>query len=401
MHCSWLFRKARVTRWACTKVWSGRPKEVNRTGNNFWLATCRTVTAASISKTISTPIRAGPAVTLGRVRAAPPEEFETSALIGFLADGWGFDVDSAEYTAVGAGGYHWIVRDRKGTRAFVTIDELDRKPWLKDKRESVFDGLRRAFDTAAALHDSGLGFVVAPIPTNRGETLRRIGQRHTISVFPFVAGQAGRFGHYDTFERAAVANMLAELHRATPAVASVAGITGVELPGRRQIEAALQELNQTWSGGPFSEPARQALAVHASDVAELLALADRLAADVERRGGEWVVTHGEPHASNVMRTGESYVLVDWDTVALAPPERDLWMVVGDTGDAATIYADATGHEIDEAAVDFFRLTWDLKDLATCIDVMRAPHHRSEDTLREFEGLRTCVAIRDQWAALLE
>ena len=335
------------------------------------------------------------------MRAAPPEEFETSALIGFLADGWGFNVDSADYAAVGAGSYHWVVRDRKGTRAFVTVDELDRKPWLKDKRESVFDGLRRAFDTAAVLRDGGLEFVVAPIRTNSGETVRRVGERHTIALFPFVDGQVGRFGHYDTVERTAVVKILAELHQATPVVASVAGSTGVELPGRRQVEAALHELNQTWLGGPFSEPARQALADHASDVADLLALADRLAADVAGHGSEWVITHGEPHASNVMQIGESYALVDWDTVALAPPERDLWMVVGDTGDVATIYTDATGHQVDQVAVDFFRLTWDLKDLATCIDVVRAPHRRSEDTVREFEGLTNCVAIRDQWAALLE
>ena len=165
-------------------------------------------------------------------------------------------------------------------------------------------------------------------PTS-GETVRRIGQRHTIALFPFVDGHAGRFGRYeDAAERAAVVEMLAELHRATPAVASVAREIGLEVPGRRQIEAGLRELNQTWSGGPFSERARRALAAHASDVAELLALADRLAADVAGRRGEWVVTHGEPHAANVMRTGESHVLVDWDTVALAPPERDLWIERG-------------------------------------------------------------------------
>ena len=39
------------------------------------------------------------------------------------------------------------------------------------------------------------------------------------------------------------------------------------------------------------------------------------------------MTHGEPHAGNVMRTDEGRLLVDWDTVALAPPERDLWMLV--------------------------------------------------------------------------
>ena len=30
-----------------------------------------------------------------------------------------------------------------------------------------------------------------------------------------------------------------------------------------------------------------------------------------------------------MRVGDKLVLLDWDTVALAPPERDLWMVVYD------------------------------------------------------------------------
>ena len=184
-------------------------------------------------------------------------------------------------SAVGGGSYHWVVRDVDGTRRFVTVDDLDQKPWLGDSRDSVFVGLRRASDTAAALHDLGLGFVVAPIRTDRGETVRRIGQRHAIALFPFVDGHAGRFGHYeDAITRVAVVEMLADLHRATPAVTSVVREIGLEVPGRRHIEAGLHERNETWSGGPFSERARQALAAHAADVADLLALADRLAADV-------------------------------------------------------------------------------------------------------------------------
>ena len=332
---------------------------------------------------------------------ALPEDFDADALNGFLADAWGFEVEAVEYAALGGGSYHWVVEDLETTRGFVTVDDLDRKPWLGDTPESVFDGLRRCFDTAVALRDNGLGFVVAPIPASGGETVRRIGPRHTIALFPFVDGRAGRFGEYDAAERAAVPTMLAELHRATPAVASIARSIDLALPGRRGLESALEAVNERWSGGPFSEPSRQALARHASDVAELLALADRLSAEVATSSSSWVVTHGEPHAGNLMRTAEGHVLVDWDTVALAPPERDLWMLVEEDADGASAYTAATGHELDHVAVDFFRLTWDLKDLATCIDVMRAPHRRTEDTLREFEGLRTCVAIRDQWSALLE
>jgi spectinomycin phosphotransferase len=189
--------------------------------------------------------------------------------------------------------------------------------------------------------------------------------------------------------------MLAELHRATPAVASVARTVGLEVPGRGHIEAALRETAQTWSGGPFSEPAREAFAVRASDVAELLALADRLAAGVAARGARSVLTHGEPHSANVMRTDTGHVLVDWDTVALAPPERDLWMVVGDSAAEAALYAEATGRQVDDVAVSFFRLTWDLKDLAEWLNVLRSPHRETEDTVNTYEGLTNLVALLGQ------
>jgi spectinomycin phosphotransferase len=335
------------------------------------------------------------------VRAAPPEELETSTLIDVLADGWGFAVEAVQYEAVGGGSYHWVVEDVEGTRRFVTADDLDQKPWLGETRESAFDGMRRAFDTAVALRDGGLGFVVAPILTRRGETVRRIGPSHSVALFPFVAGEAGTFGRYEAGERAALLTMLAELHAATPVVGSVAGRVDLDLPGRRRLEAALRDLSRAWSGGPFSEPARRALARRSDDVAELLALGDRLSIDVARRRTDWVVTHGEPHGGNVMRVGETRVLVDWDTVALAPPERDLWMLVGDDGDEANGYADATGHELDAAAMNFFRLRWDLADIAAFTDLLRSPHHHTEDTEKAHDALRFYVGSRDRWAALLE
>jgi spectinomycin phosphotransferase len=331
---------------------------------------------------------------------ALPTGIETDTVIAALADGWGLDVDGADYAAVGGGSYHWVVTAVGGTCGFVTVDDLDHKLWLGDTRDAACEALGRAFDTAAVLRAAGLEFVVAPVPTSRGESLRRIGPRHTIALFPFVGGEAGRFGHYDDGVRAALASMLAELHVATPAAGSAPRGLGLELPGRRTLEAALRDLDQTWSGGPLSEPARHVFARHAGDVAEFLSVADRLAAAVEKRGSPWVVTHGEPHSANVMRTDSGHVLVDWDTVALAPRERDLWMLVEDGGENLTGYTDATGHELDGEAVDFFRLTWDLKDLAEYLNVLRSPHHESEDTVRDLEGLTRSVPSRDQWSRLL-
>jgi spectinomycin phosphotransferase len=307
--------------------------------------------------------------TLSGVRALP-EGFEARDLTGSLAEGWGFDVVAAEYPPVGGGSYHWAVRDRAGERGFVTVDDLDRKPWFGDIRESVFEGLTGAFDTAFALREGGLDFVVAPIPTSRGETVRRIGPRYTIALFPFVDGQAGNFGEYEPAERAAIVAMLAELHAARPAATTRK--IDLQLPGRGELEEALRTLDEPWPGGPLSEPARELLARNASYVAGLFALFDRLLADVAS-STNWVVTHGEPHAGNVIKTGDGYVLIDWDTVAIAPPERDLWMLADD----------ATHQD----AVHFFRLTWTLADIAAFTDLLRSPHRDSADTVKAYDALK--------------
>ena len=326
---------------------------------------------------------------------------EESAIVGALHEGWGIDVRSLTYAAVGAGSYHWLVGARDGMRAFVTIDDLDAKLWLGSTRESVLAGLERAFDTARALADHGLPFVTAPVLTGRGETLRRLGPRYTVALFPFVDGEPGRWGEPTAQERAAVFVLLAQLHASTPAVRATATSLGLELPGRHVLEAALRELDEPWTGGPFSEPAREGTARHASAIVELLALADSFAADVEQRGAPWVITHGEPHPGNVMRIGDGYVLVDWDTLALSARERDLWMVVDGDDGGAEAYARATGHEPDEVAVDFFRLTWDLKDLAEYLNVFRSPHNRNEDTERSVEFVQTFGSVRDRWASVLD
>jgi spectinomycin phosphotransferase len=328
-----------------------------------------------------------------------PDDFDPGALVAALAEGWDFDVENAAYAAVGGGSYHWFVTDVTGRRGFVTVDDLDQKPWLGDTRDKVFDGLARAFNTAVALRESGLGFVIAPIPTNHAETVRRVGPRYVVALFPFVDGQAGVFGQYNETERTAILRMLADLHAATWTVSSVANRMGLDIPGRQSLESALDDVNQPWSAGPLSEGARQALARHASDVAEMLALADRLAADVARSRGNWVVTHGEPHAGNIMRTRSGYVLIDWDTVALGPPERDLWMLAGDDAVEMTIDSSATGHQLDPAALHYFRLRWDLADIASFIDLLRSPHPHNEDSVRAFDNLRSGLLTRDRIATM--
>lgn len=302
-------------------------------------------------------------------------------MIAALADGWGLTTNRIEHLPVGAGSYHWLAVDGAGKGHFVTVDDLDQKTYLGPDRDSAFERLRCALDTAHALRrHAGLEFVVAPLPTPRAETVRRIGSRHAATVYPFVQGTPPGFGAIlEPNERVALVRMLARLHEADPAMVPFARQIAVALPARRSLERALGQLDVVWSGGPFSEPTRALLAEHAAGIRRLLETFDELADRVEAAGAEPVVTHGEPHGGNIIRAGGRLLLIDWDTVGFAPRERDLWMLATANAADLELYSEVSGRSVDQNAVTFYKLRWQLDDISLFIDDLRAPHERSADT----------------------
>jgi hypothetical protein len=225
-----------------------------------------------------------------------------------LADGWGIRSATPRYAPVGGGSYHWVVRDDRGQRRFVTVDDLDDKGWLGHTRPVVLEGLRAAMAAVVALRrEAALGFVVAPVPALDGRLLRPLGPRHAVAVFPFLQGAAGR-----------------------------------------------------WAG-------------------------DATAA------GETVITHGEPHPGNIIRVDGEMMLVDWDTVGLARPERDLWMVASENGDELRRYTELTGRPVNRTALELYRLRWALDDISAFVRDLRARHRRTAGTEHAWHSLERALA----------
>ena len=323
---------------------------------------------------------------------ALPEGFDVSSLDSSLAESWSIGAASVDYLPAGFGSYHWVVWDAEARRYFVTVDDLDQKPWLGGTRGAAFAGLTTAFDTALALRrEIGLDFVLAPLPTLEGQTVLRVGDRHALSVFPFVEGRAGHFGEELTpKERSDVVHMLAQLHGA--ATSSTGLRVDTPMPGRGALEAALDDVASVWHGGPFSEPARAWLADHATVVRRQLQELDRLAASLV--GRDLVITHGEPHPGNVLRSHDRLMLIDWDTMAIAPPERDLWLVATTDGPGLAQYAEETGQELDRDALACYRLAWDLADVAAYMAQFRSVHLGTEDAEQSWRYLTGMTWIDD-------
>jgi spectinomycin phosphotransferase len=327
---------------------------------------------------------------------SPPPDLEPELLTQVLAECWRLRAASLTYVPEGGGSHHWKLTGPDGS-FFVTVDDLDHKDWLGDTRTAVLDGLRRALATVAALrHEAGLEFAVAPIADHAGGFVGRVDDRYAVSVFPFLTGRSYSFGPYtDAGLRGRVLDMIAALHRATAAVRSRAPRHSLSFSGRPDLDAFLLDPGRPWSGGPYAEPARRELAARAADLARLTAAFDRVAVGTLPASADLVITHGEPHPANLMSVGSRLMLIDWDTIALAQPERDLALIASGPGDL-TRYREAAGREPDLAVIGLYRLRWYLDDLASAVRLFRNPHRDTADTRRWHDGLAPVLSQLPGW-----
>ncbi|HEY0871447.1 MAG TPA: phosphotransferase, partial [Acidothermaceae bacterium] len=294
-----------------------------------------------------------------------------------------------EYSAVGFGSHHWQVVDEAGRRYFVSLDDLEaRRRSAEDTHDRVYERLRAALLTARTLDDSGATFVVAPVRTLDGDVLRRIRGQYAAALYPFVEGRERDFG--DTFpeaERGQVLRLIAVLHSSPAVLWGSAHVEDFVHPQRDEIAYALDELAAPWETGPYGDRARSWFEVRANRIERTLEEYDRLAEQARQRPDRMVLTHGEPHPGNLIETTDGWLLVDWDTALVAPPERDLWHLRGAEPSSFGAYTSVAGHDVVPGMLEFYRVAWELDDIASLAARFHRAHDDTEDARHEWADMQ--------------
>jgi aminoglycoside phosphotransferase (APT) family kinase protein len=313
-----------------------------------------------------------------------PAGLDDGVLARALEEGWGLRPASLAYAPVGAGSHHWRADGIDGRRWFVTVDDLAA---ARDDPGEVFDRLAAAFGAARALREHGAGFVVAPVPSLRDEIVRALDGRWALAVYPFVEGEGFAGGSArPTGDRLAVVDLLAGLHTVDLPAPSRPRPDDEDLPNRRDLEGAVRHSAMVLAPGPHAAGVTVLLEEHAPLVEMLLAEHDDRVAATRRLGHRHVPTHGEPHAGNTMRTRRGWVLIDWDSARMAPPERDLWLLETGDGTATAAYEARTGKPVLPELLDLYRLRWELKDLGFDVAVLAGPAPAGPDAERSARGI---------------
>ncbi|MGI8646580.1 MAG: phosphotransferase [Nocardioides sp.] len=294
----------------------------------------------------------------------PPPHVSDAEVLATVRAHWSADIDAVTHLPVGFGAHHWEARVLGTARVFVTLDGLG-------PRHSAAS-LEATYTAAAVLTDA-LDFVVAPLPAYDGSHTVPLAEG-AVSVTRWIDGSSGAGPLRDRAEAEATAAMLARLHGASPPAGALAWKPLVN--ARYAAELALA-LGRPWDTGPYGEHARRALSDRIEAIGRWVAAYHRLAA--EARARPWVPTHGEPHSANQMVTPMERVLVDWESLRVAPAERDLRVLVQDG------YADQCGPAWD--MVEMFDLEWRLDEIASYARWFAAPHQGTASDEVAWGGLR--------------
>jgi hypothetical protein len=110
------------------------------------------------------------------------------------------------------------------------------------------------------------------------------------------------------------------------------------------------------------------------------------------RAGEW----GEYRSATDRRISKAgYRLIDWDTLLVAPPERDLWDVCGDDGALLAAY----GAPVDAGAMALYRLWYDLTEIGGYLGELHDPHVETADVAASWRNVQHFLRPRARWPRL--
>ncbi|WP_374454455.1 phosphotransferase family protein [Nocardioides sp.] len=282
----------------------------------------------------------------------PPPDVSDDDVLDVVRRCWEPRADDVEHLPVGWGAHHWRVDVAGEPTLFATLDP--------DLPRHTAESLEGAYAAAAALD---VDFVWPSLPSHDGRFTVPCGPR-TASVTRWLEGAR------PAQSVAELPEMLSRLHAVTPPPTAPAWSSEID-PG---LGGHLRDLLQRPWSEPLGPAARELVVTHLARVgawtrehARLLARADP---------ATYVVTHGEPHVRNQWVADGRTWLVDWESLKLAPRERDL----------ATLVHEGRDVDHDPGLVRLFDLEWRLSEIWSFAQWLQGPHTGDTDDHTALGGL---------------
>ncbi|MET3493589.1 phosphotransferase enzyme family protein [Variovorax boronicumulans] len=305
-----------------------------------------------------------------------PPDITHDAIQACLAETYGLQATRIEFLPLGADVHSAVfrVQANDGTAYFLKL------------RSGDFE--KSAVAVPAFLHrDKGIAAVMAPLPTTDHQLSV---QRHGFEwmLYPFFEGRNGFERALTAAQWTALGAALGIIHRTELPPELLAGVPkesyahqwreGVRRYQRRFIngfvgDAIVQRFHAFWGA-------------HDEEIETLVYRSEQLASILLEKALPQVLCHADIHAGNVLVGNDGQIaIVDWDTLMLAPKERDLMFIGGGVGhvwnqpqEETPFYQGYGATDIDPVALAYYRHERIVRDILEFSDQVFDASASAED-----------------------
>lgn len=285
----------------------------------------------------------------------------------------GADYDSVVYRLVSTTGSQYYVKLRKGKLSDATLM------------------------VPVLLRKQGVDQVIPPIQTKAGDYLVPMGG-FNLAVYPFVSGQNGVEARLGREEWVAFGRALRVLHELDlpGELAATIPVEGYEEQYRRLVTSFQAQAERHHFDDSVAESLAGLLREQRELINWLVYRAGQLAEVLQRRSLPLVLCHGDIHAYNLLiEPSGHFYLVDWDTLILAPKERDLMFLGAGIGGSLDdplmeplFYEGYGATAVDTVVLVYYRYQRIIEDIAAYCQHILNNHDRQaahQEGLRQLES----------------
>jgi spectinomycin phosphotransferase len=299
-----------------------------------------------------------------------------AAIIACLRDEYGLNIADLAFLPLGAD---------LNTAVYHAATDSE-TPYFVKLRSGPFNKI--TITLPKLLHDQGIGQVIAPLSTLSGQLWASL-QDFKVAAFPFVEGQNGydtemHDHHWLEFGRALKAIHSAEI---PPALLDQLQRETYSDHWREQVKNFQRMVETTSFVDPVAAEVAAFLKSKQSEINELVTRADSLAALLKTQSQPMILCHADIHCWNILisTAGQLYI-VDWDTLTLAPNERDLMFIGGGLfggrrspqEEEALFYQGYGQTEVDAKALVYYRCERIVQDIGEFCSFLLLSDEGGED-----------------------
>lgn len=293
-----------------------------------------------------------------------------------LSNGYGFSVQLIRFMPLGAD---------QNTAVYKAVT-TDRQDYFVKLRFGVFN--KASVTIPRYLYDEGIKQIIPPIPTlNRALWMEA--ENFTLHAYPFIEGQHGYHTKLTGSQWREFGQTIKQIHsiHLNTFIRMMVPKEETSTDFGKSLRKILVNINSFTREDNLCQETVELLVEKKTVLLDLIQRYDTLAQVFQKNSHDLVLCHGDMHAWNLLigQDGELY-LVDWDTLVLAPKERDLMFVgagLGDSGyspeEEEKLFYDGYGQtEINQYAIAYFRYARIVEDIALFCDQIFSSRENLED-----------------------